>query len=146
MKTVTFKKPTKVGIARTLNDAGFQKKFYKGGTMVRGYGSSYSGWLSTELENGDFKIEYIVAYGTYKGVYNLGLTDEERIALHERCTKNFLNQLEQYTKALIAKGYNAYAFTKMVDSKMPSDNCGKRTYNPCQDVEGFITVKNGETK
>jgi len=146
MKTARFKQPTKVGIARTLNDAWCTKAGWNPSSMVRGYGSVTSGWVSTQLENGDFKIEYKVSMGTYNGVDNVGLTDEERIERHERCTKNFINQLETYTKVLIAKGYNAYSFTKMVDSKIASGDFSNRTYKPCQDVEGFVTVKNEETK
>ena len=146
MKTARFKQPTKVGIARTLNDARCTKAGWNSSSMVRGYGSVTSGWVSTQLENGDFKIEYKASMGTYNGVDNVGLTDEERIERHELCTKKFVYQLENYTKALIAKGYNAYSFTKMVDSKIPSGDFSNRTYKPCQDVEGFVTVKNEETK
>jgi hypothetical protein len=142
MEAVKFKKPTQVGIARTLNDARLNKAGWNSSKMVRGYGSVTSGWVSTQLENGDFKIEYKVSMGTYNGVDNVGLTDEERMERHELCTKIFIKQLENYTKALIAKGYNAYGFTKMVDSKIASGDFGNRTYKSCQDVEGFVIVKN----
>jgi hypothetical protein len=146
MKAVKFKKPTKVGIARTLNDAWCTKAGWNASKMVRGYGSPTSGWVCTQLENGDFKIEYKVSMGTYNGVDNVGLTDEERMERHERCTKIFINQLETYTKVLIAKGYNAYGFTKMVEAKIASGDFSNRTYKPCQEVEGFVTVKNEEAK
>jgi len=146
MKKITFTKPTKVGIARTLNDAGHRKSGSRHSKMVRGYSTPVTGWVSTQLDDGNFRIDYKVGYGTYNGVSNVGLTDEERMERHEHCTKIFINKLENYTKALIAKKYHAFVCVKMVDGQMMFGDFENRTYKPCKEVEGFVTVVNMEVK
>lgn len=126
-----FKNPTQVGIARALNDANHRKAGYRGGTMVRGYGSATAGWRSRKLENGDFEIEHTVPMGVYRDVDLIGLSDDQRKANFEKATRMLQTTLEKYAKTLKDKGYEVEITTST---------------NKKGELSGFVVVKNQEKK
>lgn len=126
-----FKNPTQVGIARALNDANHRKAGYRGGTMVRGYGSTTAGWRSRKLENGDFEIEHTVPMGVYRDVGLIGLSDDQRKANFEKATRMLQTTLENYAKTLKDKGYEVIITTST---------------NKKGELSGFVVVKNQEKK
>lgn len=126
-----FRNPTQVGIARALNDRNYRKAGYRGGAMVRGYGSTTAGWRSRKLENGDFEIEHTVPMGVYRNVGLIGLSDDQRKANFEKATRMLQTTLENYAKTLKDKGYEVLIETST---------------NEKGELSGFVIVKNQEKK
>jgi hypothetical protein len=144
MTATKIKKVTQVGIARTLNDVGCRKAGSSHSKMVRGYSTPTSGWTSTQLDDGNFRIQYKVAYGTYNKECRVGLTDAERIETHEVCTKLFITKLNGYAEVLAAKGYKVEVVVEMVDGRIAFGDFKNRTYKKAKCAEGYVTVFSAE--
>ena len=104
----SIKKPTAIGIGRTLSNANIHKSVYRASRMVRGYGKVTNGYNIRSTANGLIVEYHINEFAT------IGLNDAQISEKREQANAELRAHLMQIETVLRGKGYNATVQFEMV--------------------------------